>query len=73
MHAFVTFIKVVGNESYITADKEAITNFKTFVQQVVRVACSNPKFKPLLRIVFSDVVNSYRAKLKDLTKRPVHI
>lgn len=32
MKAFVTFVKVVGNECYITADEQAIRNFKTFIR-----------------------------------------
>ncbi len=35
MRAFVTFVKVVSNESYITNNKTAIKNFNTFVKQCV--------------------------------------
>lgn len=73
MNAFVAFMKVVGNESYITTDKQAISNFKVFVRQVVHVAITSPKARPLLKIIFDDVVTSYRQKLKELVKKPVHI
>lgn len=33
--SFVTFIKVVGNECFITANEESIKNFKNFIKQVV--------------------------------------
>lgn len=44
MRAFVTFIKVVGNECYITANKESVKNFKAFVRQVVQVSIQVDKF-----------------------------
>jgi hypothetical protein len=35
MRSFVSFVKVVGNECYITNNEHSIKNFKSFIKQVV--------------------------------------
>ena len=60
MKAFACFLKVVGNESYITQNSRQIKSFKTFLSQVVRVCHEKAEFRPLLEImVYEEVVEAY--------------
>jgi len=40
MRAFVTFLKVIGNECYITENKQSIKSFNSFVKQVIQASIS---------------------------------
>ncbi len=42
MRAFVTFLKVIGNECFITQNKKNIKNYCYFVKLVVRATVLNP-------------------------------
>ena len=53
--AFVTFIKVVGNECYITGS--SIKDFKQFIKTVAEVSSTQERYKPLLKIIFSDLIS----------------
>jgi hypothetical protein len=57
MRAFVTFIKVVGNECYVTANSASIKNFKTFIKNVVLIAMRQVKYRPLLVMLFNDIID----------------
>lgn len=44
MRAFVTFLKVVGNECYVTENKANIKGYGNFIKQVIQTSVTNPKF-----------------------------
>ena len=71
--AFITFVKVVGNECFITANKKSIANFKTFVTKVIKLCVSEAKFQPLLTAIVADVIDSYRRELHSILKTPTYI
>ena len=48
MKAFSVFLKVLGNECFITGNKVYIKGYKAFLKKVVDVCCKQSKFRPLL-------------------------
>ena len=67
MKAFACFLKVVGNESYITHNTRQIKSFNTFLSQVVRVCRDRPEFRALLNImVYEEIVDAYGAHMGEL-------
>jgi hypothetical protein len=66
MRAFTSFIKVVGNECFITRNKDAVKSFKSFIKQVCQIGITVPKFAPLLQMIFSDIIEGYRKQLSTL-------
>ena len=50
MKEFSIFLKVLGNECFITGNKVYIKSYKAFLRKVVHLCCKNSKFRPLLEI-----------------------
>jgi len=67
MKSFSVFLKVLGNECFITGNKVYIKSFKLFMKKVVHVCCKVPKFRPLLEILIQDsVINAYQEYMDEL-------
>lgn len=54
MRAFSTFLKVLGNECFVTGNKVYIKGFKEFLRKVVTACCRVEKFKPMLQIIIEE-------------------
>ena len=60
MKQFSVFLKVLGNECFITGNRVYIKSFKIFLKKVVNICCSNSKFTQLLSILIQDgIINAY--------------
>jgi hypothetical protein len=62
MRSFCSFIKVIGNECFITNNKVYIQRFKTFLNKMITVCCKKNKqdYKDLIKIVFKEgIIDSY--------------
>ena len=61
MRAFSVFLKVLGNECFITGNKVYIKSYKTFLKKVVSACCSIPRFRPLLSLIMHEsLLSSYQ-------------
>jgi hypothetical protein len=70
MRAFATFIKVLGNECFITANKVYIKAYKDFLKKVVN-ACAMPgsKYRAFLEILVKDETKSHsERRIEDFFK-----
>lgn len=74
MRAFSNFIKVIGNECFITNNKRYISNFKAFLKKVVQTCCQKDgtgpasKYKSLLRIMLEEsIIECYREHFGEIT------
>lgn len=73
MRAFSNFIKIIGNECFITNNKKYIANFKAFLKKVVITCCKKEsgqanKYKSLLRIMLEDsIIQCYREHFSEIT------
>lgn len=74
MRAFSNFIKVIGNECFITNNKRYISNFKAFLKKVVQTCCQKEvggpdnKYKALLRIMLEEsIIECYREHFGEIT------
>jgi hypothetical protein len=74
MRAFSNFIKIIGNECFITNNKKYISNFKAFLKKVVQTCCKSAesgsanKYKALLRIMLEDsIIQCYREHFAEMT------
>jgi len=55
MKAFSVFLKVLGNECFITGNKVYIKAYKTFLKKVVTAcASSNSKYREFLTIILDE-------------------
>jgi hypothetical protein len=60
MRNFSVFLKVVGNECFITENKVYIKSYKSFLRKVVSVCCKVEKFRPLLGIMIEEgIIKAY--------------
>lgn len=67
IRAFACFLKVIGNESYITKNTRQIKSFGKFLQDVIQTCNKNEQFRPLLKImVYEDIIGSYSTHMMDL-------
>lgn len=67
MKAFSTFLKVLGNECFITGNKVYIKGYEGFLKKVVNICCKKDKFKPLLEIIIEEgIIKSYSSLINDL-------
>ena len=67
MRAFSTFLKVLGNECFITGNKIYIKGFKTFLKKVVDICCKNDKFRGLLSIIVEEgIIKAYSVHIDEL-------
>ena len=72
MRSFSNFIKIIGNECFITNDKKYINNFKGFLKKVVQT-CSQEsngenKYKELLRIFLEEcIIECYQDHFSEMT------
>ena len=69
MRAFTVFIKVIGNECFITNNKKYIQSFKLFIRKVIDTCCqSGSKYQALLRILITEsILESYHDYFNELT------
>jgi hypothetical protein len=64
MRSFSVFLKVAGNECYITDNKVYIKSYKSFLRNVVSVCCRVERFKPLLGILINEgIIKAYASQL----------
>jgi hypothetical protein len=57
VRAFTVFIKVIGNECFITNNQKYITSFKAFLGKVVDASCQqDSKYKDLLRLLIEEAI-----------------
>jgi len=67
MDSFNTFLKVLGNEAYITENKTYIVEYKDFLQQVVSIASTDEKYQPLVKkMINQGIIEAYGKNLKDI-------
>lgn len=67
MKAFSTFLKVLGNECFITGNKVYIKGYKNFLKKVVNVCYKNTKFRPLLDIIIKEgIIQAYSSYIDEL-------
>ena len=67
MRAFSVFLKVLGNECFITGNKVYIKSFKVFMRKVVSICCKLPKFTPLLNILIEEgMINAYQQHMDEI-------
>ena len=60
MRSFSVFLKVLGNECFITSNKVYIKGYKAFLRNVVSLCCKTPKFKPLITIMIEEgIIEAY--------------
>jgi len=65
--AFATFLKVIGNESYITKNTRQIKSFGKFIEDVIMTCKRNKQFMPLLEImVYDGIITAYSTHMMDL-------
>ena len=74
MRAFSNFIKVIGNECFITNNKRYISNFKAFLKKVVQTCCQGDqagqpsKYKSLLKIMLAEsIIECYHEHFGEIT------
>lgn len=69
--SFSVFLKVLGNECFITGNKVYIKSFKVFLKKVVSMCCKNKRFQSLLRVLIEDgILGAYQMHMEDLHKEP---
>ncbi|CDW71537.1 UNKNOWN [Stylonychia lemnae] len=67
MKSFSVFLKVLGNECFITGNKVYIKSFKIFLKKVVHICCKVAKFRPLLEILVQEgIINAYQVHMEEL-------
>jgi hypothetical protein len=61
MRAFSVFMKVIGNECFITNNKRYISHFKQFLAKVIDACCKKgSKYGALLKIIIEEsILESY--------------
>lgn len=67
MRAFGVFLKVLGNECYITGNKVYIQSYKNFLKKIVK-ACleKDSKYRVFLTLLIQDeFINAYHVNLID--------
>lgn len=67
MKSLSVFLKVLGNECFITGNKVYIKGYKNFLKKVVDACCRIEKFRPLLSIIIEEgIINSYHQHMEEL-------
>ena len=67
MRSFSVFLKVLGNECFITGNKVYIKSFKVFLKKVVNICCKVSKFRPLLKILINEgIIEAYQQNMDEL-------
>lgn len=68
LRAFCNFIKVIGNECFITNNKKYIESFRSFLKKVVQTCCKkDSKYKSLLTIMIKEAfIESYHEYFGEL-------
>ena len=69
LRSFCNFIKVIGNECFITNNQKYITSFRKFLRKVVQTCCNKEsKFKTLITILIKEAfIESYHEHFGELT------
>jgi hypothetical protein len=67
--SFCNFIKVIGNECFITNNKKYIQSFRGFLKKVVQTCCKkDSKYKSLLNVMIKEAfIESYHDHFAELT------
>lgn len=64
MKAFATYLKVLGNECFITENKVYISSYKAFLAKVVQACAKNEKYRLFLTLLLQDgLINCYEENL----------
>jgi hypothetical protein len=68
LRSFCNFIKVIGNECFITNNKKYIASFRDFLKKVVQTCCKkDSKYKSLITIMIKEAfVESYHEHFGEL-------
>jgi len=70
MRAFATFLRVLGNECFVTENKVYLHNFVEFLNRVIVFCCKTDKFKPLLTLLIKEgVIEAYSQRLDELMSK----
>ena len=68
MRAFAVFVKVIGNECFITNNQKYISNFRQFLKKVVDTCClPDSKYKQLLGVLVEEsIIENYHCYFSEL-------
>ena len=68
MKSFVTFLKVIGNECFITNNQAYIKSFRDFLKKVIDACCAKEsKYKSLLSVLVKEaILESYHNYFSEL-------